>query len=90
MENNLPKVSYRSTIGQLEDFKSSAIWHDIQQEIQVWVERARNALETDLDPINTAFVRGCVKAARDLLTVVDVLQDVIDQQNTEERNEREN
>ena len=81
MDKNLPKVlSYRSTLGQFMDFKDSLIWQDMKSEIQLWINNAHGALETDLDPISTAKVRGCIQAARDLLQLPDTIIGLMEQE----------
>ena len=66
----------RSSAGSLKDFKDSAIWQDICEEVDVWLDEIRNQLENpDLDMSHRTLdqLGGNAKALRRVKDIPDVL-----------------
>jgi hypothetical protein len=79
MEQNVPKKpGYRCTRGQFEDFKSSLLWQDMLQEVELWISNAHHNLEDpSLSDIETAVIRGCIRSARDLMQLPDTIINIL-------------
>ncbi len=66
----------KSSIGQLRDFKSSAIWQDITSELEVWLGQIHEQLENigvAMEPRELDRLGGCAEAIRNFHDIVDVL-----------------
>jgi hypothetical protein len=66
----------RSTIGQLRDFKSSVIWTDIVEELEVWLGMIQEQLENadmELSHRHLDRLGGCAEAVRNFSDILTVL-----------------
>jgi len=66
----------RSTIGQIRDFRDSAIWQDITQELNVWLDQIHEQLENHhltADHRELDRLGGCAEAVRNFFDIPMVL-----------------
>ena len=66
----------RSSVGQLKDFKSSMIWKDIVEELEVWLGMIHEALENqgvELSHRHLDRLGGCAEAVRNFGDILNVL-----------------
>ena len=79
----------RCTVGQLQDFKSSAFWSDACEELDIWIEEIRSQLENpdlEFDHRTLDQLGGNAKALRSVKMLPDVLI-AIAEENRELRDE---
>ena len=92
-------VELRTTRDQLEDFKSSVLWADIVNELNVWKEGFEQEMKAIVDDAardnpSTASVllhmgdlNGRLKAVDYMLSIPDVFLSLLEAKMEEERNE---
>lgn len=72
--NYVPK----SNEATMREFEKSFIWHDMQEELNVWLTEIRDLLEDDdlaMPERETAGLRGAAKAIRNMLVLPETLAD---------------
>jgi hypothetical protein len=88
-------VIVNSTRSQIEDFKSSVLWQDMQRELKFWSEGFNREMKTIVDDAasnnpSTASVllhmgdlNGRVKSVEYFLSILEIFLDVLDMKKEE-------
>lgn len=76
----------RSTPNELRQHEHSAIWQDVAEEINIWIEEIRNNLESTELPIeNVPELRGSAKALRNVIGMLPIMADNLEALDQEEK-----
>lgn len=72
-EKFLQEISVSSSLGEIEEFKRSKIWNDMQNAINQFRDDALNELRTEKDVIQIYRVQGEILAYELFLTIPDAM-----------------